>query len=255
VLTYPAPKGSISAPDSICSGDEVNLSATTIGAISFNWEFTDYDGSSSAQSSLTKVFNNSTGVPRFYTLRLVLRSAADCPTIHEKILKVNPKPEFGFESLTSQDANCGFLRAKFFYLNAENVQQYQWKFGSNDSLTTSSTDTIYRTFGNETSAQIQLPVRLIATSDRGCSNTKLIFLPVNPLVKARFNVSADSGCAPMRITLTDSSTLAANVRRWIVNGIPLPSQTDILNYVLQNPLNQDSLYTIRLAVRNDIGFN
>ena len=255
VLTYPAPKGTISAPDSICSGEEINLSANAVGAISYNWEFTDYDGSSSSQTSLSKVFNNSTGVPQFYTIRLVLRSAADCPTILEKTLKVNPNPEFGFESITEQEANCGFLRAKFYYLNSENVQQYKWKFGSTDSLITTSEDTIFRNFGNETSAQIQLPVRLTATSSRGCSSSKLTFLPVNPLVKARFSISADSGCAPMRITLTDSSTLAANVRRWIVNGIPLQNQSEILNYVLQNPLLQDSLYTIRLAVRNDVGFN
>lgn len=255
VLTYPAPKGTISAPDSICSGQEVNLSATTVGAISFNWEFTDYDGSSSAQSSLSKVFNNSTGVPRFYTLRLVLRSSADCPTILEKVLKVNPNPEFGFESITSQDANCGFLRAKFYYLNSENVNEYKWKFGSNDSLTTSSTDTIFRVFGNETSAQIQLPIRLTATSNRGCSSGKQSFVAVNPLVKARFGVSADSGCAPLRVTFTDSSTLAANVRRWIVNGIPVQNQSDILNFVLQNPKLQDSTFTVQLAVRNDVGFN
>ena len=255
VLTYPAPQGSISAPDSICSGETVNLSASTVGAVSFNWEFTDYDGSSTAQQSLSKVFNNATGISRFYTLRLVLRSTADCPTIIEKSLKVNPNPEFGFESITSQEANCGFLRAKFYYLSDTNVAQYKWKFGSSDSLITSSADTVYRNFGNETSSQIQLPVQLTGTSDRGCKTVKSIFLPVDPLVRSRFKLSADSGCAPLRLTITDSSTLASNVRRWIVNGVLLPNQTPVLNYILQNPLLTDSVYTIQLAVRNDLGIN
>ncbi len=255
VLTYPAPKGVISAPDSICSGEEVNLSANTVGAVAYNWEFTDYDGSSSTQTSLSKVFNNSTGVPQFYTLRLLMRSAADCPTILEKTLKVNPNPEFEFQSITSQDANCGFLRAKFYYLNNQNASQYKWKFGSSDSLITSNLDTIYRNFGNEASAQIQLPVQLTATSNRGCSISKLSFVAVNPLVKARFKVSADSGCAPLSITLEDSSTLASNVRRWIINGVTLQNQAEILPYIFQNPLLQDSIYTIKLAVRNDVGFN
>ena len=255
VLTYPAPKGIISAPDSICSGDEINISASAVGAVSYNWEFTDYDGSSSTLTSLSKVFNNATGVPQFYTIRLILRSAADCPSIFEKTLKVNPKPEFEFQSTTSQDANCGLLRSKFYYLNSDNAVSYKWKFGPSDSLITTVLDTIYKNFGNETSAQIQLPITLTATSNRGCKTIKQNFLAVNPLVKARFKVSADSGCAPMALTLTDSSTLASNVRRWLINGMALQSQSDILNYVLNNPLLQDTVYTIQLAVRNDIGFN
>ncbi len=255
VLTYPSPKGTINAPDSICSGETINLSANTVGAVGFNWEFTDYDGSSAAQQSLSKQFNNATGVPRIYTLRLILRSTADCPTILEKSLKVNPNPEFGFQSITSQEQNCGFLRSKFYYLSDTNVAVYKWNFGSNDSLITSSRDTVVRNFGNETSAQIQLPVRLTGISIKGCSTSTSTFLPVNPLVRARFKLSADSGCTPLKMVLTDSSTLASNVRRWLINGTAIPNQGQVLNYLFENQLLVDSVFTIQLAVRNDLGFN
>jgi gliding motility-associated-like protein len=59
----------------------------------------------------------------------------------------------------------------------------------------------------------------------------------------------------MQVLLRDSSTQASNVRRWLINGVGIPNQSPNLNYIFQNTLLRDSVYTIQLAVRNDLGFN
>lgn len=255
VVTYPQPKAEILIPDSICAGETVDISAQTVGAVSYKWEFLDYDGSSSIQPALSKIFNNNSGVPKFYTIKLTVRSSADCPFTIARTLKVNPNPDFTFQVLRSQSSNCGPLTARFIYLNTSNAVRYNWQFGNGDTLQTSSTDTLIRIFNNETAAPVQNTTFLTATSASGCKTTKSQSFNINPLVQARFRSSVDSGCTPLRVVFTDSSTMASNVRRWIVNGITLPNQMEQMSYTFQNPNLSDTVYTVKLAVRNNVGFN
>lgn len=257
VVTYPSPKAEITIPDSICSGASVFITANTVGAVSFQWEFPDYDGSSSAQTSFSKIFNNLTASPKWYKVRLIVRSAADCPLQVEKQIKVNPNPEIQIGALTQQDANCGPLRAKIFLTQFQNAATYRWHFGNGpgDTLITSSTDTNFRIYSNETANPYQNLVTVKATSAAGCQTQKILDFTINPLVRSRFKASVDSGCTPLRVVFTDSSTVAANVRRWIVNGIPQLSQTSQLVYTFQNNTLNDTVFTVKLAVRNNIGSN
>lgn len=255
VVTYPVPQAQITIPDSICSGQSVQLAATTLGAVSHLWEFPDYDGSTSNQASFNKVFNNLSGVPKMYRVALIVRSSADCPLRIEKLLRVNPNPDFTVQATTTQDANCGPLHARFFFTSLQNSQRFRWAFSPNDTLHSTSTDTLLKSFSNETASPFQQVVRLRAFSAVGCSTEKQVQFTVNPLVRARFKVSIDSGCSPLRVVLTDSSTVAANVRRWIVNGALQPGQPAQLALTLANNNLTDTIYSIRLAVRNNQGFN
>lgn len=257
VVTYPSPKAEINIPDSICSGASVFVTANTIGAVNFQWEFPDYDGSTSAQTSFSKIFNNLTGTAKWYKVRLIVRSAADCPLQVEKLIKVNPNPDVQIQASTYQDANCGPLHAKIFLTQNQNASQYRWHFGNgpSDTLLTTSQDTLYKVYGNETDSPIQNFVTLRATSGAGCQTQKTINFPINPLVRARFKVSIDSGCTPLRVVFTDSSTVAANIRRWIVNGVLQVGQTSQLVHTFHNNTLNDSTFTVKLAVRNNIGSN
>lgn len=255
VVTYPEPKAEIAIPDSICSGTSVALSANTVGVVSHLWEFPNYDGSASNQPAFSKIFNNLSDTAKYYRVSLVVRSSADCPLRVDKLLKVNPNPDFTFQTTTTQDANCGPLRAKFIYQNHKNSSSFHWNFGNGDTLVTSSLDTLSKIYGNETSAPVQNTVTAIATSASGCATTKSITFNVNPLVRARFKSSVDSGCTPLRVVFTDSSTVAANVRNWIVNGVPQSGQLQQFAHTFTNFNLTDTIYTVKLAVRNNIGFN
>ena len=255
VVTYPSPKAEIQIPDSICSGTSVNIAAETVGAVGYLWEFPNYDGSATGQTTFSKVFNNVADTARHYKVSLVVRSSADCPFRTEKILKVNPNPDFNFQTITTQDANCGPLHARFYYVAPKNTRTFQWALGNGDTLVTSTTDTIYKTYSNETAAPLQNQVTVKATSASGCTTTKTSSFTINPLVRARFKSSVDSGCTPLRVVFTDSSTIASNVRRWIVNGIALGGQTPQLEQVFTNNNLTDTVYVVKLAVRNDVGFN
>jgi len=255
VVTYPSPKAEIVTIDSICSGESVAISANTVGAVTHKWDFTDYDGTSSNQTSLDKVFTNNTNQSKVFTIKLTVRSSADCPFIVEKTLKVNPNPDFAFQTNTVQDANCGPLNATITYLNPINSIHYSWKFGDGDTLETASTDTIHKVYTNETSSPVQNPIRVTATSASGCTTVKQSFITINPLVRARFKNTLDSGCTPLRVVFTDSSTVAANVRRWIINGVPVVNQSEQLTHTFVNTGLTDTVYTVKLAVRNNIGSN
>lgn len=257
VITYPSPKAEILVPDSICSGTSVWVSANTVGAVSFLWEFPDYDGTTSSQPSLNKIFNNLTTEVKFYKIRLIVRSAADCPLLIEKWIKVNPNPDVNIQAITTQDANCGPLNAKIFLSNSINAAIFRWNFGNGlgDTLLTASQDTVYKIYSNETASPIQNLVSTKAISASGCTVLKVISFSINPLVRARFKSSMDSGCTPLRVVFTDSSSVASNIRRWIVNGVPQLGQTDQLVYTFHNNTLTDNVFVVKLAVRNNIGFN
>ena len=255
VVTYPEPKAEIVIPDSICSGTSVSVSATTIGAVNYLWEFPNYDGSASNQPTLTKTFNNLSDTAKNYRVSLIVRSSADCPLRVEKLLKVNPNPNFGFQTTTMQDANCGPLHAAFTYLNPKNSSSFRWDFGNGDTLITSSLDTLSIVYGNETAAPVQNIVTVKATSASGCTTLKSNTFTINPLVRARFKSSVDSGCTPLRVVFTDSSTIASNVRRWILNGVPQTGQAQQFAYTFTNNNLIDTTYTVKLAVQNNLGFN
>ena len=255
IVTYPLPKAEINIPDSICSGNSIMMLATTTGAVSYQWKFSDYDGTTYTEPTFSKVFNNLTGSPAFFQVSLLVKSQSGCSLNVAKTLKVNPNPDFNFQVSTRQDATCGPLLAKFWYLATQNAAGYRWDFGNGDTLLTQMTDTINKVYENETAAPYPNTVTVRATSPSGCSITKANTFNINPLVRARFSMSVDSGCTPLRVTLSDSSTMASNIRRWMVNGVQLGNQqSQIVHNFFNNSLN-DTTYTIRLAVKNNQGFN
>ena len=255
IVTYPAPKAEIIIPDSICSGTNVAIKANSIGVVSHVWEFLDYDGTTSNQTTLLKLFNNPSASAKIHKVSLIVRSQSNCPLLVEKNIKVNPNPDFGFQVSTIQDANCGPLTSKFSYITPQNASSYKWILGPGDTLTTINLDTITRVYKNETEAPFQNLVSVLATSASGCSTAKQKTFTVNPLVRARFTASSDSGCAPFRVAFRDSSTIASNVRRWIVNGTQIAGQPQQLDYTFLNNKLTDTVYTVKLAVRNNLGFN
>jgi gliding motility-associated-like protein len=255
VVTYPLPRAVINIPDSICSGISVPVSATTTGAVYYQWKFSDYDGTTYTDPSFTKTFNNLSGAPTTFNVSLLVKSQSGCSLTVTKALKVNPNPEFNFQTITRQDANCGPLQAKFYFLNTQSGYRYVWNFGNGDTLQTFLTDTLYKAYENETAAPYPNTVTVKAVSPVGCSTTRISSFTVNPLVRARFSISTDSGCTPLRVTLSDSSTMASNIRQWMVNNTVLGNQQGLIAHNFYNIGQNDTTYTIRLAVKNNQGFN
>jgi gliding motility-associated-like protein len=254
IIIYPTPRAEITAPDSICSGETVQLEGNGVGVNTYIWQFPDFDASTSNLVSPSKTFTNFNTDPRFYTIRLSVISAANCTTTVEKQIKVNPNPTANFTASTNQLPNCGALQINFRYINPGNAVNYTWSFGNGDSLRTADTSSFIRDFNNETAAPFTQVVQLTSFSPQGCVSTVSQPFTVNPLVRARFTQSADSGCTPLAITLLDSSTAAANVKTWIVNG-QIFNNLGQVNTVLRNNSLSDTTFIVRLAVRNNTGFN
>jgi gliding motility-associated-like protein len=254
LVTYPTPKASILIPDSICSGASVLLNVADTGAVSHIWQFPDFDGTAISQRTPSKVFTNLTTAPRFYTIRLTVGSAAGCSTVVERTLKVNPNPDFTALLNTEQDANCGALNIKGIHVSFANTQQFVWKLNGIDSSAITPLDTFVRTIANESGAPRTEQLLVKAVSPSGCTASQTLTAVNNPFVKARFLVTVDSGCSPLRVRFTDSSTVAANVRNWIINGVQIGSQAIFERVFFNNSLN-DTLIKVQLAVRNNTGFN
>ncbi len=254
IIVYPTPRAQIDAPDSICSGETVRLEGNGVGVNAYIWQFPDFDASTTTLVSPSKTFTNITSEPRFYTIRLSVVSAANCTTTVEKIIKVNPNPSVNILATTVQQPNCGALSVNFRYGNPSNAVRYVWHFGSNDSLVSTDTTAFLRDFTNETAAAFNRNITLTSYSAQGCFATVSQQITVNPLVRARFTQSADSGCTPLPIMLLDSSTAAANVKTWIVNG-QIFNNLGQVNTVLRNGGLQDTVFVVKLAVRNNTGFN
>jgi len=254
IVVYPSPRAQIESPDSICSGETIRLEGNGVGVNAYSWQFPDFDASTTTEVSPTKVFTNLTREPRFYTIRLSVISAANCTTTVEKIIKVNPNPTANILTTTIQEPNCGALNVNFRYSNLTNAVRFVWNFGDNDTLVSTDTSWFSRNFTNETASPFNRTISLTSYSTRGCFATVNQQITVNPFVKARFKQSADSGCTPLSVTLLDSSTAASNVKTWLVNGQVFNNLGQV-NTVLRNQGLVDTVFVVKLAVRNNTGFN
>jgi gliding motility-associated-like protein len=114
---------------------------------------------------------------------------------------VHPRPEPAFTT----DAVCQGEATMFTngtVIASGDVVGYQWVFGDLSSSTQPNPDHIYAT------ASIY-PVTLSAISDEGCVDAVTQDVEVYPLPEVNFSIIPESGCAPLQVTFTDESTIAA----------------------------------------------
>lgn len=142
-----------------------------------------------------------------FTVRLEAVSANGCPAVKTSQVTVYPKPAVQFSA--SRLDGCGPLSVNFTNASVPNnfgsinIMQFDWSFGNDSSSTQASPNMIYTAASTKDTFYT---VQLIGYSEHGCKDSADLQLQVYPKPFANFLVDTNTGCSPLGINFTNSST-------------------------------------------------
>ncbi len=123
--------------------------------------------------------------------------------------------------LSGDTSGCTFDSLSFNN-QSTNSNTYNWDFGDNQTLTTSTagiTKHLYALTGTFT-------IRLISGTGAGCKDTVYHTLNIKPGAKAQFDINKNFGCKPATFKFTNTSIYGKDFR-WYANGKLISTKKDL----------------------------
>jgi len=134
-----------------------------------------------------------------YNVQLIVYGIANTADTIVKTITIFTKPTANFDN----SRVCIGVNKTFTDLSTiqtGNIVGWNWDFGNGNTANTLDHSTVYNSFGN-------YDVRLIVTTDNGCSDTIIKVIKVSALPLVSFNSDYTEGCTPVFITFTSTSVV------------------------------------------------
>ncbi len=212
----------------------VNFTNATTGASSYIWFFPGGNPDTSIATSPTVLYDT-VGV---YTVTLIASNLLGSDTVTSTVT-VNTIPIAGFTTTVSNDTTITFTNT------STGATSYAWDFGDGDSSFVANPIHDYPAFDSI----YTYTVIMHATNDCGMvSDTQFVSIVTDP--KAKFVASPTTGCAPLTVKFTNTSTPNAFTFLWrFPGGTPDTS-------IVKNPLvvySTPGTYPVTLIAINPSG--
>ena len=186
VIIYSKPVAGFTVSNA-CAGLNANFNNTTTGAITHSWDLG--DGTSSGFFNPFKIYNTA----GTYGIILIVTSSQGCTDKATGSVVINPLPVSGFNAPN----NCKGIPTQFTNTSTGSVN-YSWAFGDGNTSLSPAPSNKYSNPGT-------FNVTLVATSDKGCTNT--LVKPVTIYAIPKVNFSAKDVCIGVQTDFTNLSTL------------------------------------------------
>ena len=222
------------------------IGSGSINANVYSWDFG--DGSAQVYSANPlHVFSNTDDSVRHYRVRLIAqRSGGFCPDTAYRTVTVNPLPHV--RAIPGDTAGCQPLAIRY-NSQVSGTDSLRWTFTSLDGTRIYRRALVDTVFTNLNPANAQVQVLLEGFNAYGCTALQNSTTTIGPLAEAQFSQSADSGCSPLRVRFTGSSTPGI-IAQWLVNGQGAGNQASGLSYTFSNNGTRDTTYRVQLVVYN-----
>jgi PKD repeat protein len=180
---------------------------TGSGTIKYEWDFG--DGFASNADSTTYSYST----PGNYTVTLYATNSYGCKDSTSQSMSVFPKAVAGF---TANNTSSCFQNQNFVFTNTSSISsgslKYIWNF-KDGSLMYTGTNAIH-TFKNAGS----FAVSLTATSDKGCVDTFIKNITINPTPVTGFSSSSNTVCTKQpSFIFTNTSSISTGTLKYIWN--------------------------------------
>ena len=156
-ITHPTPDFTATS-SGVCAGATVRFTNTSIGAVSYFWNFG--DGGTSSAPSPSHVYS----VGGTYSVKLIATDGIGCPDSLTKVnyIHLNPQPDASFK-MSDSFAVCPPLNVRFTNTTV-GAASCSWTFGDGNASSAVSPSNTYAATGPYT-------IRLIALNSSGCQDT------------------------------------------------------------------------------------
>lgn len=221
VTVYASPIADFSiTPDRGCAPLNVQVQNNSYNVLNYTWSYGDGEISNQIFTQNSHIYANSGTSQQEFVLRLDVESASGCTHFVEK--KVFVYPQVIADFVATPMAGCSPFVVQFTNQSI-NADSHSWMLesGINSALPSPS-----HVFINQDFVSKQYPIKYIARSGYGCSDTSIQNITVKPLVQADFSMSKSKICSNEQVTFTAQTINAVSYAWDFGNG-----QTS----VLQNP--------------------
>jgi len=232
-----------------CSPFTVSLSGSpSVNANSYNWDFG--DGNSGSGVNVSRLYSNTSDTVQTFLVRLIAdRVSVSCPDTAYLPIRVFPQPTAEFEA--TPVSGCQPL-AVSFTSQAQRADSLWWVISSNgveDTLRGAAATGFDTVFQNQSSQNITIKAEHFAQTALGCSASLSKNILVSPFVNADFALSADSGCTPLAVNLSNLSAPGASVS-WFVDGNLVSNSPSQFNFSFVNNTQELKIFKVLLQVSN-----
>ncbi len=189
------------SPTSGCGPLTVQFTSTSLGnPTSYAWQFPGGTPDTSSAQNPTVIYN----APGNYNVTLTVTNPLGSHTLTQNnFIQVTPPPNAGFSATTN-----GFEAT--FNNTSQNANSYAWNFGDGNNSTAQNPVHTYAQDGVYT-------VRLIATGPCGVDTIEQTVTIVTPPT-AGFTASPTSGCGPLTVQFTSTSSANSTSFQWSFPG-------------------------------------
>jgi len=184
---------------SVCQGQVVTFNNTSVGGVTYNWNFGDAGTSSSASPTYTYAAAGT------YTVTLTTTNANGCTDVFSKQVTIFSNPVANF---TATDRCIG--SATVFTNTSSGINDVYWQFGDGNS--SNSLNPSY-TYSNPGTYNVSLNVESI----NGCVSTATKAVNIYAAPKASFSINKKGQCITGNtFDFTDNSSISAGsfTRAW-----------------------------------------
>ena len=226
--------------DNQCAGIEVSFrgSSKTYNDVIASWRWDFGDSTYSDVNEPVKTYSEG----GFYSVKMVVTNLAGCSDSIIKTLQVYNIPIVDF----TQTHNCSRADVEFANLsnNADTSFSYKWTFGDGTSSTDETPAKSYTSEGN-------YAVKLITTSDFGCSDSVQKTVNIIPTPLADFTTNSSSQCfATQQFNFTNNSSISSGnfTNNWSFGDGNTTSNTSPTNTYAGI-----GSYSVRLIAESNLG--
>jgi gliding motility-associated-like protein len=248
IVIYPMPNAGFTASN-ICQYDSMifsNASTISSGTMSYTWNFG--DPASVANTSALASPKHKFSADGTYSVRLIAQSDKGCLDTIIKTFIVYPKAKAAFSY-----SNICKVDSMHFKDNSTvhtgGIVAWNWDFADGQNSTLQNPVHLFAFSGT-------YKVRLVATTDKGCTDTVFNSVTVYPMPKTAF--LAPNVCYGISASFKDISTVSSgNITNWSWNfGDPASGGVGINTSTLQNPTHfykASGTYTVKLVITTGFG--
>lgn len=228
----------IASPTTICSGDTVTFTNTSSPpAVSANWNFG--DATTSTQINPTHTYT-SAGT---YTVTMTATDANSCTGTSTSVIIVNQTPTASFTADTTSACSVPFTVN--FTNTSTGGATYLWDFGDGSPTSTLLNPT--HTYTASWSYNVTL---IVFNANSTCSDTVVMnaFIVISPPL-ASFLASPDSGCVPLTVNFTSTSTSAVDPIATYIWDFGDGNTTTTASPLTSNTYTATGVYSVMLIIQ------
>ena len=190
--------------------------------------------------------------------KLISTNWLGCSDSSFLITTVYPLPTVNFS--TSNVNGCGPLNSSFTNLSSPNdtgsidIMTFSWDMGNGTYSTAKNANGVFVASQEQDSIY---SVKLIATTEHGCSDSTTSEITVFPKPLSKFTPSNTAGCGPLEISLSnesspkDTGSISIMSFDWLINGNTTNQVEPTASFIASE--SQDSAHIIELVAKSEHG--